>query len=152
MTQNPIYLTHDDRAKLRLLLSAHSSGKSRFAKLHEELERAVPIEAALLPPAVVRIGSRFEITDLDTDEVSEYTLTFPEQADPARARLSVLAPIGTAVLGYSEGDEIVWETPGGLRRIQLRRVHPPRPSPADPFRVPRSVSPIVPQTTESKAS
>ncbi len=127
MTENPIYLTHEDRAKLRLLLATHPSGKSRFPKLHDELDRAVLVEAALFPEEVVRIGSRFEIVDLDTHEVSEYTLTFPEHANPAQARLSVLAPIGTAVLGYSENDEIVWETPGGIRRIRLRRVDPPKP-------------------------
>lgn len=52
-------------------------------------------------------------------------MTRPEHADAAQGRLSVLAPIGTAVLGYAEGDEIEWPTPGGLRRIRIRDVVPP---------------------------
>lgn len=151
MTHKLIYVTHEDHAKLRLLLSAQAAQKSRFAKLRGELERASLVAAASLPPDVVRIGSRFEIMDLDTEEVSTYTLTFLEQADLAQSRLSVLAPIGTAVLGYAAGDEIVWETPGGLRRLQLRRVWPPGASLPD-VSAARTYLPSIPQPSEAKAS
>lgn len=150
--KKPIYLTPEDHAKLRLLLSAYPAGRSRFAKLHEELERAVILQSELLADDVVRIGSRIQIADLETGEVADYTHVLPEQADLGRARLSVLAPIGTAVLGYSQKDEIIWETPGGRRRIQLRRVGPPNVSPANPLSSGPLVSTLIPQTFVSKSS
>ncbi len=52
-------------------------------------------------------------------------LVFPAQADIGAQRLSVLAPVGTALLGYREGDEVEWLTPGGLRRLRIEKVIQP---------------------------
>jgi regulator of nucleoside diphosphate kinase len=73
----------------------------------------------------VTIGSRAEIEDLTTGEVEEYTLTFPQNASLEKRMLSVLAPIGTAIIGCVQGTEVSWATPGGTRRIKLRRVVQP---------------------------
>jgi regulator of nucleoside diphosphate kinase len=51
-----------------------------------------------------------------------WTLVFPEDADIDQNRISVLAPIGTAMLGYSVGDTIEWPVPEGLRRIQVKEI------------------------------
>ena len=60
--------------------------------------------------------------DLDLDEVEEYELVYPADADLERNRISVLAPIGTAILGYRVGDVIEWKVPAGLRRLRVEEV------------------------------
>jgi regulator of nucleoside diphosphate kinase len=60
--------------------------------------------------------------DDEFDEEMTYTLVFPEDADVSQGKISVLAPIGTAMLGYRVGDTFEWDTPGGKRSIQVKRV------------------------------
>jgi regulator of nucleoside diphosphate kinase len=59
---------------------------------------------------------------LDTDEIETYTLVYPQDADVSRQRLSVFAPVGTALLGYRQGDVIEWTVPAGLRRLKVEEV------------------------------
>ena len=59
--------------------------------------------------------STASLLDLDTREEMDYTLVFPEDADPLEGKISILAPIGTAMLGYRVGDEFSWGTPDGLK-------------------------------------
>lgn len=125
---NSIHITRDDHRRLSELASVHLPAGSRLAgpltRLREELARAIVTDG---PPAtgLVTMHSTVRIADLDTGECEEYTLTYPERADPERGLLSVLAPIGTAILGYAEGDELAWETPGGVRRLRIAHVQPP---------------------------
>ncbi len=51
-----------------------------------------------------------------------YTIVYPEEADIEHDRLSVLAPIGTALLGYRVGDEIAWEVPAGMKKIRIEQI------------------------------
>lgn len=131
MNTSPLYIATDVHAKLSLLLAALDPRQNSSAqKLRLELDRAVIVDPKAIAPTVVTMGSRVEIEDLSTGEVDEYTLVYPEHADVDARRLSVLAPIGTAVIGCSQGDEMNWITPGGPRRIKLRRVVPPAESAA----------------------
>jgi regulator of nucleoside diphosphate kinase len=66
--------------------------------------------------------SRVRVRDLGSGQDTVYTLVFPREADVNAGRLSVLAPIGTALLGYRQGDEIEWPVPGGLRRLKVMKV------------------------------
>ena len=129
MNKQTILISPFDHDRLRLLLARDSSAADRDRvpphKLRGELDRAMILTPEELPAGVVTMSSRIWIQDIESREVEEYILTFPEQADLEKHRLSVLAPIGTAILGYAEGDELAWETPGGVRRIRLLRVQPP---------------------------
>ncbi|HRE07635.1 MAG TPA: GreA/GreB family elongation factor [Opitutaceae bacterium] len=122
MNPKIIYVSRDDLASLRLLLAAMRAPHSISAPLRSELDRAVVLPE--LPPTVVGLHSTVEIVDLETGETDRYTLTLPEQADAAQGRLSILAPLGTALLGYAEGDTLEWRMPGGLRRLRLQTVSP----------------------------
>ncbi len=130
MNERPLYISATDHAKLRLLLEAFagSSRSETLQKLRGELDRAVVLDAPAVPPDVVTMNAGFEIEDLATGEVEGYTLTYPDQADVERGRLSILAPIGTAVIGYAVGDVVDWRTPGGVRRLKIKRVTPPAPA------------------------
>ena len=126
MNDHPIYITRDDNSKLRLLLGAalNSNSNSALQKLREELDRAVIVDPAAIPEGVVTMDSTVAFEDLGTNEVEEYTITFPDRANVELKRLSILAPIGTALIGYRVGDVVNWSTPGGLRQLKILRVTP----------------------------
>jgi regulator of nucleoside diphosphate kinase len=93
--------------------------------LHElasELERALLLTREAIPADVVVMDSRIHVLDVASGERREYTLVYPVDANPAAGRISVLAPLGTAMLGYREGDEVEWLMPGGLRRLRIEKV------------------------------
>jgi regulator of nucleoside diphosphate kinase len=127
-------LSTTDHQKLRLLVETAMRGNPRertqWEPLQHELARAQVLPAAELPGDVVTMGSTVEIEDSATGERDTYTLVFPEHADGLAGRLSILAPIGMAIIGFAQGDTFTWKTPGGPRRLRLRRVTPPpRPGP-----------------------
>ena len=123
MTNRHIFITRQDHQRLTLLLEEALAGKHRDAAFLKELARELTIAEVVdpksVPADVVTMNSRVVVKDVENGEDSEYTLVFPEQADVARGRLSVVSPIGTAILGYSKGDTITWQTPGGPRQIKI---------------------------------
>lgn len=127
MNHNPIYITRDDNTKLRLLLATalYSNANRPLQKLREELDRAAVLDAGSIPPGVVTMDSSVEFEDLTTSEIEEYTITFPDRANVDEKRLSILAPIGTALLGCRVGEIVNWSTPGGVRQLKIRRVTQP---------------------------
>jgi regulator of nucleoside diphosphate kinase len=121
-----IYITEDDMARLRELvrqgkMAAHKD-RSHLADLDGELERAEVIAAGQVMPDVVTMYSTVRIRDVDSGASMVYTLVFPVEADIEEKRISVLAPIGTALLGFRTGDTFEWKTPGGTRRLQIEDV------------------------------
>jgi regulator of nucleoside diphosphate kinase len=136
MNHTPIYISRDDNSKLRLLIATalYSNASAALAKLRDELDRAVVIDPAAFPGDVVTMNSTVRFEDLGSNEIEEYTITFPENADVERHRISILAPIGTALIGCRVGDLVKWSTPGGVRQLKVRHVKAPatdtRPSAA----------------------
>jgi len=128
MNPTPLFISHPDHLKLRLLLSgALNAGAASQAlrNLRDELDRATIVDPAAFPTDVVTLDSAVEFEDLETGEIEEYTITFPERADVDAGRISVLAPIGTALIGCRVGSVVNWSTPGGVRRLKVRRVTAP---------------------------
>jgi regulator of nucleoside diphosphate kinase len=127
MNHTPIYITREDYSKLRLLLATalHSSASAALEKLRQELDRAAVIDPSAIPEDVVTMESNVEFEDLVTSEVEDYTITFPDRANIEDKKLSILAPIGTALIGCRTGDVVSWATPGGIRQLKIRRVTPP---------------------------
>ena len=91
-------------------------------ELEAELQEIKLVDAKQVPPTVVTMNSRVQLVDVDTNQTMVFTLTFPKDADIDAGKLSVLSPIGTAILGYAEGDVIEWRVPAGLRRIKIEKV------------------------------
>jgi regulator of nucleoside diphosphate kinase len=112
-----------DRERLEgLITAAQAQGSQRpeyLEALRGELERARTVKPAQVPPDVITMNSTVRLRDLDTGETETYTLVYPNDADASAGRISVLAPIGTAILGYRVGDTITWRVPAGLRRLKV---------------------------------
>ncbi len=120
------YVTESDKAKLEDLLdyvkNVHTRDRDYVETLEEELEHAEVVTAADILPDVVTMNSQVRVRDLDTKKVVVYRLVFPWDADYSRERISILAPIGTALLGYRVGDVIEWKVPSGTRRLKVESV------------------------------
>jgi regulator of nucleoside diphosphate kinase len=76
------------------------------ADLQQEIERAGEVQPEEVPPDVVTMNSTVRVSDLDSGEKHEYTIVFPPEADAEMGRISILSPIGTALLGYRLGDVV----------------------------------------------
>lgn len=125
MNTKPIYVSRPeyDRLKKFAQVLLASGVKSRGAEsLLAELNRATVVDASAVSKTLVTLNAQVRIRDLESDEIEEYTVTMPEDADPAKSRISILSPIGTGLLGYSVGDEVSWETPGGSRVLRIESV------------------------------
>jgi regulator of nucleoside diphosphate kinase len=117
-TQEPrIVVTSSDMERLRTLIDTTAGDKADA--LDAELTRAVVVEPTDVPPDVVTMNSRVVYRDEQSSETREVTLSYPKDASLEQGRVSVLAPVGAALLGLSVGQEIEWLVPGG-RHKRLR--------------------------------
>jgi regulator of nucleoside diphosphate kinase len=127
MEQRSIFISAFDKKRLLALIDAEmkNSLRSTSAPLQElkaELEKAVIVEPDKMPPNVVTMNSTVLFRDMDDNEEMTYTLVFPAHADMNHNKLSILAPIGTALIGYKEGSVIEWKVPSGIQRIKIEKV------------------------------
>ena len=129
MTMNaskPIRITRADHRTLTSLLRSpmpsNPADKASRQALLGELNRALLTPAAEIPADVITLHSRVRVVDLKTGEALEITIVLPEEADVDAGKISVLAPLGTALLGFSQGDEIEWPVPAGVRRLRVEQV------------------------------
>ncbi len=126
MSARKIYITDFDMKRLRQLLEGTKawSDKDRqyMEVLEEELDRAVVVSSMKVPPDVVTMNSKLQVKDLDAGKYLNFQLVFPRDADFEQGKVSILAPIGTALLGYRTGDTIDWVVPSGIRRLKIENV------------------------------
>jgi len=126
MNQPSIFITTKDAEKLRKLIreAFHSEyrGSEYLKKLAEEMEKASVVNPDQIPADVITLNSRARLEDQATKEEMVYTLVFPEDADVSQGKISILAPIGTAMLGYKTGDTFEWDTPGGKRTLRVKEI------------------------------
>lgn len=126
MSDKSIHITELDRQRLIDLILDAQSGEYRgsiyLEKLRGELARAQIVQAQEIPGDVITMNSQVALLDLDTREEEVYTLVYPENANTAEGKVSVLAPIGTAMLGYRVGDVFEWDVPAGKRRLRVEKI------------------------------
>ena len=91
-------------------------------QLAGEIEKAFVVQPDQISSDVITLNSTARLVDQNTDEEMLYTLVFPEEADISQGKISILAPIGTAMLGYKLGDTFEWDTPGGKRSIRVKEI------------------------------
>jgi regulator of nucleoside diphosphate kinase len=109
-----IYLTQGDID--RLLKLVESQPWKRLEKLERELVRAKVVPRDEIPGDVVTMNSRVIFENETTRERREVTLVYPSEADIDAGKISILVPVGTALLGLRVGQSIDWELPGGEKQ------------------------------------
>lgn len=122
--QKPSIIVSDtDQSRLTTLATdALERFPQAAQELLSEMERAAVVSAEAVPPNVVQMGSGVVFRS-DNGETRRVTLVFPGQADIAAGRISILTPIGAALIGLSEGQSIAWKTRDGrLRQLTILAV------------------------------
>jgi regulator of nucleoside diphosphate kinase len=123
-TRPHIVISSLDAERLeQLLTSLPGDAFAGKTELEAELERAQVVEPRDVPPSVVTMNStvRFRVTG--TEREFRLTLVYPKDVDASGSTISILAPVGSALLGLSEGDEIEWPRPGGgTMRVRIEEV------------------------------
>ena len=126
MTNKTIYITDNDMRRLRELILVARQFKKEEEKylqdLEAELNRGKIIKSQDIPQDIITMNSEVHLRNLNTKEEITYQLVFPDQADASQGRVSILAPIGTALLGYSVGDIIEWKVPAGVAKLQVEKI------------------------------
>ena len=112
--------------RLRKLLEGSRNWNQRdreyLEDLENELDRAVPVSSRKVPPDIITMNTRMRVKDLDSGKAMEIQLVFPREADYEQGKISILAPIGTALLGYGVGEIVEWKVPAGMRRLRIEEV------------------------------
>lgn len=121
---NTIYITEDDYQLLHNLIQQQQqqANTAPNIRLKEELKRAKRVPAELIPPDVVTLNSRVRVLEKKSGSVMDIEIVFPNKADFNAGKISVLSPIGTALLGSREGEEVVWSVPYCKFTYQIQEV------------------------------
>lgn len=117
----PIIVASEDHSRLLLLLaSTNASGVAE--QLETELERARVLPLSEVPDDVAVMNCELEYEDVGTQQRRRLQLVYPQDAELEAGRVSILAPLGCALLGLRVGQQIDWHMPGGLRGIRVLAV------------------------------
>jgi regulator of nucleoside diphosphate kinase len=123
--ETPLLIDFDTYDRLQALATRSDRLPEVTAELLQELERARLVPAAQLPDDAVRVGSRVTYQDEASGAIRTIDLVWPAQADVPSMRISVLTPIGAALIGLRAGQRIRWRLGGGDRRLVVLRVAQP---------------------------
>jgi regulator of nucleoside diphosphate kinase len=116
-----------DDYKLLISYLNGRNGRTAFDRqnaedLHAELKKAKLVNSDDFPPDVVRINSTVRIKAEDGNKIMEFMLVTPDKADIKAKRISIMAPIGTALIGFRKGQQVNWQVPAGKRTFTILEV------------------------------
>ena len=122
LNQNiPVIIREDDYHLLKPFL-AKTGIALQDMSLSAELSRAVVVKKYAFPPHAIRINSKVQIQDEETDAFREVCIVLPQHANIKENKISILSPIGTALIGFRKGETVLWEVPAGLKKIKIIEV------------------------------
>jgi regulator of nucleoside diphosphate kinase len=126
MEKKNIYVTDYDLVRLIEMLNAIEADSQKiecsFQQLKQELERAEIVSSAKIPGNVITMNSTVRLKDMHTNEELTFQIVFPSDADLEQGKISILSPVGMALLGYKVGDRVVWNVPSGVRKLEIKEM------------------------------
>lgn len=114
--QNNLIIHQADFDKLSALVSGVQSELENVEMLADELSRASVVSEEKLPRDVVAMNSKVSFEDMETGKLTEITLVYPHDANIEENKISILTPVGSALIGLKVGHEIEWPVPNGKER------------------------------------
>ena len=109
-------------AYVRGLRSVRDFDRKNALSLQDELKKATVVEKEKLPGDVVRLNSRVVIQEGTKDKLIELVLVVPDKANIKERKVSVFAPIGTALIGFRQGQKVRWNVPAGSKTFTIMKV------------------------------
>lgn len=126
MKTKQVVVTRQDLERLRALITdarlSHSESDKHLSALERELNNAMVVDPKDVPPDVVTMNSTIKVKVGGSRRQDEWTIVFPSDVNIDENRISVLAPLGTALLGYRVGETLEWEVPAGLKRYKITKI------------------------------
>ncbi len=121
-----IFITEKDKIKLQKLINEakefHPGNEVYLSNLERELDRAQLVASEKIPHNVITMHSKVLLRDIDSGEEMTYTLVYPNEANLMEDKISVLAPVGTAIIGLREKEAINWKIPSGMVRLEVKKI------------------------------
>lgn len=126
MSNQGIYITKANLKELKALIAGVQGSafktQSNLDKLEKELNRAKVVTPGRLSRDVVTMNSQVRVLDIASNSEAVYTIVFPAQARIEDGKISILAPLATALLGYRVGDVVEWEVPSGVKHFKIQEI------------------------------
>ena len=129
MTKRNIYINRYDLERLQALIDVSRGPDAPYLeKLKKEIGQATVVEPREVPGDVVTMNSIVRVRDIDTGEERNLILVFPGKEGAKGKAVSILSPMGIALIGCREGDVLSWDLPTGTVKIQIEEIiyHPER--------------------------
>jgi transcription elongation factor GreA len=111
-----------ENAEYKAAMERQSIVQARIRQIHERLSEVKSIDLTKIPTDRIAYGSSVVLFDLDKEEKISYRLVSSEESDPEKGMISTVSPIGQALMGKQEGDEIRVKTPNGVRNFEISRL------------------------------
>lgn len=124
MNKNTIYLTDKDYNRLLQVVQSQRQKNGLFvvAALSQELKRAKVVSPTEIPADVITMNSRVRLKEMKSAAELDIDIVYPKDADVGKRKVSVLAPVGTAVLGCRVGDEVKWPVAQGMVTYKVQEL------------------------------
>ena len=111
-----------ENAEYKAAMERQSIVRARIMQVRQRLGEVESIDISKIPTDRVAYGSRVVLFDLEKEEKVRYKLVTSEESDPENGLISTVSPIGQALMGKEEGDEVKVKTPSGFRTFEISRL------------------------------
>ena len=99
-----------------------AQGKDSAMTLSYELNRAIVVDGDSLPEGCVRLNSRVKVRELSSNKDMEFSIVMPAFANIKEQKISVLTPMGAALIGLCKGEKVRWKMPAGIKHLEILEV------------------------------
>jgi regulator of nucleoside diphosphate kinase len=119
--KNPVILCEEDFNRLKQYAGTRADDVSEMS-LAYELNRAVIVDNDALPPYTIRLNSLVSVKETLSGKVTDFRIVMPIDADIKQKKISILAPLGAALIGFRKGDTVEWKMPAGVKKFKVLSV------------------------------
>jgi regulator of nucleoside diphosphate kinase len=120
MKPTPTFCKTDYQFLRELILKSKNSTNSKeIGQLSHELDRAIISKESIMDPSIIRINSTVTIEDVKANKQMKIQIVLPSSSDVKEGKISILAPLSVAIIGFKENDEVDWELPAGIKTLKI---------------------------------
>ncbi|MBF4466155.1 GreA/GreB family elongation factor [Flavobacterium sp. LC2016-12] len=120
MKPTPIFCKTDYQLLRELILkSKNETNAKEVGQLSQELDRAIISKENTLDRSVIRIGSQVTIEDVKANKQMKIQIVLPSLSNVTEKKISILAPLSVAIIGFKENDQVDWELPAGIKTLKI---------------------------------
>lgn len=123
MKPTPVLTITDYNILRKLVKNAKDSTNIReIALLTQELDRAIIKKEGVLDESIIRMNSHVTVEDIKTKQQMNIQIVMPSQSNIKDGKVSILAPLSVAIIGFKENDEVEWQLPAGIKNLKIIKV------------------------------